>query len=86
MSDSMVQKVKKQYKIKRYQHALHAPHLFNNGYDFITVQELSGHKDVKTTMIYTCVLTKTVRPVKTFHFITSSSPAFRSLLRFHPRL
>lgn len=30
--------------------------LIQNGYDICTVQELLGHKDVRTTMIYTHVL------------------------------
>ncbi len=41
-----------------------ASHFLGDGYDIRTVQELLGHKDVRTTMIYTHVLNRGGRGVR----------------------
>jgi len=55
--------IQKRVGCHTYRHSS-ATHLLQNGYDIRTVQELLGHKDVKTTMIYTHVLNRGGRGVK----------------------
>jgi integron integrase len=56
-------KIDKRVSCHTFRHSF-ATHLIQNGYGIRTVQELLGHKDVKTTMIYTHVLNKGSRGVR----------------------
>jgi len=62
-SAAMASKINKHVTPHTFRHSF-ATHLLEAGYDIRTVQELLGHKNVKTTMIYTHVLNRGPKAVR----------------------
>lgn len=62
-SAAMQAGVAKQVSVDTLRHSF-ATHLLENGYDIRTIQELLGHTNLQTTMIYTHVATKNILGVR----------------------
>jgi site-specific recombinase XerD len=55
--------ITKQASVHTLRHSF-ATHLLENGYDIRTIQELLGHRNLQTTMIYTHVASQNVLGVR----------------------
>jgi site-specific recombinase XerD len=55
--------IAKQASVHTLRHSF-ATHLLENGYDIRTIQELLGHQNLQTTMIYTHVASKNILGVR----------------------
>lgn len=55
--------ITKQASIHTLSHSF-ATHLLENGYDIRTIQELLGHRNLQTTMIYTHVALRSILGVR----------------------
>jgi site-specific recombinase XerD len=56
MRSCILEQYKSREHLKKSSEKSTVTYLLNGGYDIRTVQELFGHKDVKTTMIYPHIL------------------------------